>query len=49
MSQAGQLEITVSAPVAFTLAMLVRITSANCSHLPATSIGVAQQSSLVPR
>src|SRR5450756_3053709 len=41
MSQAGQLVTTLVAPAAFTLAMLAFITWANCSHLPATSIGVA--------
>src|SRR5450756_2225447 len=40
MSQAGQLVTTLVAPAAFTLAMLAFITWANCSHLPATSIGV---------
>ena len=49
MSQAGQLVVTVEAPAPRTLAMLVRMTLSNCSHLPATSMGVAQQSSFSPR
>ena len=49
MSQAGQLVVTVVAPAATTAAMLLRMTLSNCCHLPATSMGVAQQSSFSPR
>src|SRR4030065_278426 len=49
MSQAGQLETTVSAPAALTAAMFFFIVSAKTSHLPATSIGVPQQFSKLPR
>ncbi len=49
MSQAGHEVITVSAPLSFTASMFFFIVSAKTSHLPATSIGVAQQLSFSPR
>ncbi len=49
MSQAGQEVITVSAPAAFTAATFFFSVSAKVSHTPATSIGVPQQFSAVPR
>ena len=49
MSHAGQEVITVEAPASFTSSMFRFIVSANTSHLPATSMGVPQQFSSLPR
>ncbi len=49
MLQAGQEVITVPAPAALTAAMFFFMTSTKTSHFPATSIGVPQQFSTLPR